>query len=221
MTVPTDTTTLFQPPTALLIEVVNPNTNETEYAFPLQTKAWLQMQDTVRTATGFPLSSDDFTNLYGTFTDEGSVDTAVNILGAIQTTAQKYGDPATLISELPAFEQADTPPPSIYGHAVWLAAQTQLTAQQILSLLDNGLTDIGQDSTAEERLQDLTDLLMGDGGVNSYATTLAGYVKTFQGVLSAYYAELNTELNGDTNSLQWYLGDSTNVYSTAQADVTA
>jgi hypothetical protein len=179
------------------------------------------MQDTVRTALGFPLTSDDFTNLYGTFTDEGSVDTVVSILGAIQQTAQKYGDPTTLISELPAFEQAGTPPASIYGHAVWLAAQTQLTAQQILSLLKQGLADIGQDQTAQERLQDLTDLLTGPGGVNSYATTLAGYVKDFQDAVTAFYQELNAELTGQTNSLGWYLGQSTNVYSDAQADVTA
>ena len=134
------------------------------------------MQDVVTKALAFPLSSADFQDLYGTFSDEGSVETAVSILGQINTTAAKYGDPQTLISSLPAFQQADTPPSSIYGHAVWLAAQTQTTAQQIGSLLQDGLTDIGQETDPNQRLQDLTELLTGQGGVNSYATTLQGYI---------------------------------------------
>ena len=114
----TDTNPLIQPPPALLTTVTDPNTKQTNYAFPLQTDAWLKMQAVVKTAIAFPLSADDFTSLYGTFSDQGSVETAVAILGAIQKTAAKYGDPQTLISELPQFQQADKAPASIYGNAV-------------------------------------------------------------------------------------------------------
>ena len=126
----------FAPPSTLLIQVTDPNTKQPKYAFPLQTSAWVQMQDTIRIALSFPLTKEDFKNKYGTFDDEATVETALTILGAIQKTAQDYGDPTTLISELPTFQTADEPPASIYGHAVWLAAQTQLTAQQIALLLN-------------------------------------------------------------------------------------
>jgi hypothetical protein len=219
--VSTDTNPIIQPPAALLTAVTNPNTEQTDYAFPLQTDAWLKMQAVVKTAIAFPLSAADFTNLYGTFTDEGSVESAVAILGAIQKTAAEYGDPQTLISELPQFQKANQAPASIYGHAVWLAAQTQTAAQQIGSLLQEGLTDIGTESDPNTRLNDLTELLTGQGGVNSYANALSGYIQNFEKVVSAFYLELNNELTGNTNSLKTYLNSANNVYKDAQGDVSA
>jgi hypothetical protein len=221
------TNPLIQPPADLLTQVTNPQTNQPDYAFPLQTSAWLKMQDVVTTALAFPLSSANFQDLYGTFTDESSVDTALTILGQINTTAAKYGDPQTLISSLSEFQQSDTPPSSIYGHAVWLAAQTQTAAQQIGSLLNQGLTDIGQVTDPAQRLQDLTELLTGQGGVNSYATMLQDYISHidpdtkedtgFLGAVTDFYNELNPELTGQSNSsLQWYLTQSSTVYTDAQ-----
>lgn len=217
----TDTNPIIQPPAALLTTVTNPNTKQTDYAFPLQTDAWLKMQAVVKTAIAFPLSAADFTNLYGTFTDEGSVESAVAILGAIQKTAAEYGDPQTLISELPQFQKANQAPASIYGHAVWLAAQTQTAAQQIGSLLQEGITDIGTESDPNTRLNDLTELLTGQGGVNSYANALSGYIQNFEKVVTAFYQELNNELTGNTNSLKTYLNSANNVYKDAQGDVSA
>ena len=51
----TDTNPIIQPPAALLTTVTNPNTKQTDYAFPLQTDAWLKMQAVVKTAIAFPL----------------------------------------------------------------------------------------------------------------------------------------------------------------------
>jgi hypothetical protein len=211
------TDTLIQPPEALLIEVTDPSTNQTDYAFPLQTAAWLKMQGVVATALAFPLTQTDFTNTYGTFSDEGMVETALTILGTINTTAAKYGDPTTLISSLESFQQAGTAPSSIYGNAVWLAAQTQLAAQQIGSLLNQGLTDIGQNPDPGTRITELTELLTGQGGINSYASTLQGYIGAFETTVTAFYNELNGELTGPTNSLQWYLNQSNNILSDAKA----
>ena len=53
------------------------------------------MQDVVTKALAFPLSSANFEDLYGTLRDEGSLETAISILGQINTTAAKYGDPQT------------------------------------------------------------------------------------------------------------------------------
>lgn len=221
MSTDTDTNPIIQPPPALLTTVTDPNTKETNYAFPLQTQAWLKMQGVVKTAITFPLSADDFTSLYGTFSDEGSVEAAVAILGAIQKTAAKYGDPQTLINELPQFQQADKAPPSIYGNAVWLAAQTQVTAQQIGSLLGEGLKDIGDEPDPNKRLAYLTELLTGQGGISSYANTLNGYIVDFGKTVTAFYNELNAELTGDTNSLKTYLASADSVYKHAQDDVSA
>jgi hypothetical protein len=211
------TDTLIQPPDGLLVTVTDPNTNEQGYAFPFQTGSWLKMQAVVKTALGFPLTQTDFTNMYGTFTDEGTVEQALTILGTINATAAKYGDPSTLISSLPTFQGADTAPSSIYGHAVWLAAQTQIAAQQIASLLNHGLTDIGQNPDPATRVSELTELLTGQGGINSYASTLKGYIQAFETPVTAFYNELNAELTGPTNSLSWYLGQSTNILSDAKA----
>jgi hypothetical protein len=211
------TDTLIQPPEALLITVTDPSTNQTDYAFPLQTTAWLKMQAVVATALAFPLTQTDFTNTYGTFTDEGVVETALTILGSINTTAAKYGDPTTLISSLESFQQAGTAPTSIYGNAVWLAAQTQLAAQQIGSLLNQGLTDIGLNPDPATRVTELTELLTGQGGINSYASTLQGYIGAFETAVTAFYNELNGELTGPTDSLQWYLNQSSNILSDAKA----
>jgi hypothetical protein len=189
------TNTLIQPPAGLLTQVTNPQTNQPDYAFPLQTNAWLKMQGVVTQALAFQLNSAGFEDLYGTFNDEGSVETALSILGQINTTAAKYGDPQTLISSLRAFQKSDTPPSTIYAHAVWLAAQTQLAAQQIESLLNVGLTDIGKDETdPTQRLQDLTALLIGVGGVNSYAAMLQGYISG----LGATITFTAAGSNGDT-----------------------
>lgn len=215
-----DPNAFVQPPPALLTAVTKPNTKETSYAFPLQTNAWLKMQAVVKTAIGFPLSAADFTNLYGTFSDQGGVETAVAILGSIQKTAAGYGDPQTLISELPEFQKAGTPPASIYGHAVWLASQTQVAAQQIGSLLDEGSQFLALDDP-KTRLDDLTQLLTGQGGIDSYATKLNGYIKDFEGVVTAFYDELNGELTGPTKSLKTYLASAKNIYKDAQGDVSA
>ncbi len=100
-------TSMIAPPPGLLTTTVDPTTHEQGYAFPLQTAAWLNMQVAVRAALGSSLSEQDFTNKYGQFDDEGAVLGAVHTLGGIQATAQKYGDPQTLISSLATFQQAD------------------------------------------------------------------------------------------------------------------
>jgi len=212
---------IIQPPSNLLTPITNPQTGQPDYAFPLQTAAWLKMQSVVKTAIAFPLTTDDFTNLYGSFTDEGAVTAAVAVLGQIQQTANEYGDPQTLISQLVAFQQANTPPDSIYGNAVWLAAQTVTNAQQIVSLLQEGLNDIGTETDPKQRIADLTELLTGAGGISSYASTLQGEITDFQTKTSKFYTTLNAELTGPTNSLQVYLKQDGNVYKDAQADVTA
>jgi hypothetical protein len=212
---------IIQPPAKLLTPVNNPQTGQPDYAFPLQTNAWIKMQAVVNTALAFPLTTDDFTNLYGSFTDEAAVTNAVAILGQIQQTASQYGDPQTLISQLAAFQQVNTPPASIYGNAVWLAAQTVTNAQQIVSLLQVGLTDIGTETDPNQRIQDLTELLTGQGGISSYANTLQGAITDFQTKTSTFYTTLNGELTGPTNSLKVYLNQDDNVYNDAQADVTA
>lgn len=217
---PADTDPLLQPPSSLLVQVTNPQTQQTNYAFPLQTTAWLLMQNVVNTALGFPLSSTDFTNLYGTFTDEATVEAAVTVLGAIKTTASQYGDPQTLISQISTFQQSTTPPPSIYGNAVWLASQTQNAAQQIVLLLQQGLADIGSEPDPTQRLADLTALLTGDGGISSYADTLKTQIASFQTKTSAFYTTLNGQLTGPTNSLKVYLDSSTNVLTDAESAVT-
>lgn len=211
---------LIQPPSSLLTPVVNPQTGQSDYAFPLQTNAWLKMQTVVKTAVAFPLTSADFTTLYGDFSDEGAVTQAVAILGQIQQTANQYGDPESLISQLSAFQQANTPPDSIYGNAVWLAAQTVTNVQQIVSLLTEGLTDIGTETDPQQRIKDLTELLTGEGGISSYANSLNGAIGAFQTKTSTFYTTLNGQLTGPTNSLQVYLGQESNVLSDAQGDVT-
>jgi hypothetical protein len=188
------TITLIQPPAGLLTQVTNPNTNQPDYTFPLQNKAWIAMQDVVTKALAFPLNKDNFEDLYGTFQEEGSVEMAVSILGRINTTAAKYGDPQTLINSLSDFQQANNPPSSIYGHAVWLAAQIKVAAQQIGNYLNEGLNDIKDESDPTQRLQDLTDLLVGVGGVNSYAVALQGYIGGIAGTITFTAAGSN----GDT-----------------------
>jgi hypothetical protein len=217
---PTDTQSFLAPPPHLLTQVTDPTTQQPTYAFPLQTTAWLKMQDVVRIALSFPLSKDTFVAKYGTFTDEGTVDTAVTILGALQQTANQYGDPLSLISQIAEFQKANIAPDSIYANAVWLAAQTQLTAQQIASLLQIGMTDIGNNPSPAERISELTELLTGQGGINSLAATLQTEIGAFQNKTSTYYQTLNTELTGDTNSLKWYLGQASNVLTDAQNAVT-
>lgn len=217
MTTATEAATSFlSPATGLLTRQVDPRTNKEGYAFPLQTSAWLKMQVVVRHALSFPLTAKDFTNTYGTFSDEGAVTDALKVLGKIRTTAIKYGDPQTLISDIQKFQDATEPPASIYGHAVWLAAQTQTTAQQIGTYLNTGITDIGSAPDAKTRIQELTELLAGKGGVNDLAMGLRSRIESFTGDVSKFYVELNAELTGRTNSLAIYLKQSSNVLTDAE-----
>ena len=210
---------LLTPPTSLLTTFTDPTSGQTNYAFPLQTEAWLNMQTVVATALRFPLSATDFQTSYGTFSDEATVEAAVAVLGRINTTALQYGDPSTLISQISTFAQAGTAPSSVYGAAVWLAAQTQLAAQQIASLLNEGITDIGQTADAATRITELTELLTGDGGITSYATTLQRYISAFETNTSAFYTAMNAVLTGPTDSLQVYLAQEDNVLADAKAAV--
>ncbi len=221
MTTPTANADFLSPGSKVLTQYINPHTKATQYAFPLQTQSWLKLQMVVTTALGFPLTKDDFTNLYGTFTDEGTVEQAVTVLGQIRTTATQYGDPTTLLSSIKQFENASPsdPPKTIYGHAVFLAAQTQTTAQQIGTLLNQGLDDIGIVQDPKTRLAELTELLTGRGGVNDLATGLRGQIETFNAKVIKFLGELNPELTGPSNSLQSYLNQSSNVLKDAKQAV--
>jgi len=209
----------FSPSAKLLTTVTNPNTNQPSVAFPLQTKAWLKMQDVVRSALAFPLTQQDFTNLYGDFADEAQVEAALTVLAAINETAQDYGDPTTLISEIAQFANANSAPDSIYGNAVWLAAQTQTAAEQIEALLSEGLADIADDPTPEQRLQDLTALLTGQGMITDQANGLKELIEAFEKKTTVFYQTLNTELNAPQNSLAAYLAQDDNIYNDAKKAV--
>ena len=209
---------IIQPP-KILKTVTHPETKEQSYAFPLQTEAWLKMQDVIQLALQFPLSSDNFVELYGKFADQAEVNQAAELMKNIRDTANQYGDPTTLISDLTKFQTADTAPDSIYGNGVWLASQTQTTAQQIGAILKVGLKDIGETPDPAERLQELTELLTGTGGVAPQATTLKSNIDAFQQKTTGFYSTLNTQLTGDTNSLGSYLKQSGNVLDLAKQDV--
>lgn len=212
-------------PVSSLLSSTDAGTGQPTYAFPLQTRAWLQMQVIVQTALSFPLSEAEFTERYGEFKAEATVETAVKILGQLQQNAAAYGDPKTLISQLTAFQGADKPPESIYGHAVWLAGQTVIAAQQIRALLELGLNDIGNTTDPRERIRQLTELLTGEGGISTWAGNLRAYVVEFEKKTRAYYEKLHASLSGEKDSLQWYLGDgqsggqAANVLESAKGDV--
>lgn len=214
-------TSFIQPTSGLVTKVTNPKTKQIDYAFPLQTSAWLKMQTVIRTALAFPITKDTFTDLYGTFTDEQTLLQAIAILKTINTTAQEYGDPTTLISNISKFQKASTAPDSIYGNAVWLAYNTQTTAEQIRALLNQGLQDIGEEPDPATRIKDLTELLTGKGGITDQANTLKTQIENFSKKVSSFYTTLNGELNGPSNSLASYLDQSGNILSDAEADVQA
>jgi hypothetical protein len=212
---------LVQPPAALLTPVTNPTTNQPDYAFPLQTEAWLRLQHSVTKALQFPSTSAAFEDTYGTFSDEASVETALSILNEIQATVATVGDPQTLINSVPKFQQSSTTPVSLYGAAVWLAEHTRIAAQSILSMLTVGLTGIGQESDPGQRLKDLMELLIGEdgvGGIVSIATPLQSDIRAFEVNVGDLYEALNDELTGSApgGSLSWYLSQSSNVLADAQ-----
>ena len=197
--------TAIQPPQALLPTLPG----GTVVAFPLQTEAWIKMQSVIPTAMSFPLTQNDFTTSYGAFPDEAAVTNALKTLGAINTTAHTYGDPLALIASFAAFQQAAAPPATIYAHAVWLAAQVQLGAQNIASFLTEGLAEIGTETDPAKRLADLTELLTDE--VKPPADAITGHIGDFQTVVSDYYTKLNTELT----NLQDYLTGSANILAEA------
>lgn len=208
---------LIAPPTGAVIAHIDPKTEQTNYAFPLQTKAWLALQTAVAQAMQLPFDQADFVDKYGTFADETIIESAMTVFDRINTTAKEYGDPTKLISEISNFQQSKNPPDAIYGHAVWLAFQTQTTAQQISALLQEGLNDIGQESDPKVRLKDLTELLTGQGGITDQANSLTGEITTFSTKLSSFYKTLNAELAGKTDSLKSYLDQEGNVLDAANA----
>lgn len=206
---------MFKPPSGLTITVTNPNTNQPSPAFPAQTAAWVRMQNVVNAALLFPSSQSDFTNLYGDFSDMGTVETAVSILGQVNATSNKYGNPQTLISQINQFASSTNAPGSIYGNAVWLAAQTIATATQIIALLNEGLNMAKDDKDPQTRISDLSDLIT--QGIAPLAATLQTNIANFERKVSTFYTELNAELTGQTNSLNWYLSQSNNVVADAQS----
>ncbi|MGD9638602.1 MAG: alpha-xenorhabdolysin family binary toxin subunit A [Alphaproteobacteria bacterium] len=185
--------------------------------FLLFSSDWLQMQNYVQSALALPPTIDDFKKEYGEFdsSDIDKIKTAVRILGNVRDLSQVFGNPSSLKAKLlstPTYLQTPEPPAEIYAHIVWLSNQIYNAASTFSWSLENLKVLLGPTSgTPEERANNLREILVGQGGLQSTAQTMQQQVNALLTKLLKFESNAS-DANGE---LLEYLKSSSSIVNNA------
>jgi len=203
----------LRPPAGL----VTPNPSGNGNVFCLFTGDWLSLQSFVVKALALPLSTGDFTGMYGAFADMGEVESVLSAMRQVTQLASRFGDPMTLIKEIstnPAYTQGTTPPEDIYGHIVWFASRLYQTAMSFQGTLGSFMELLNPaNGTPEERAANLKMVLTGDGGLQSTAVDMQAQTN----VLLKKLTQFDVDLEPANRTLQSYMSNSAKFYQDAVA----
>ncbi len=175
------------------------------------------MQTFIAQALQLPITSGDFEDQYGTFTDEDSVKSCVAAMKAVQDLSTTFGDPMALVQQLaqdPTILQADTAPAQLYVHIVWFAGQlyqTATTFNQTLSELMTVLNSVPPDQLPAT----LKDILTGPQGLQSSAATMVALANDLVTQLAAFIVKLTPA----TTTMSDFTTSSSKFYQDAVAAV--
>lgn len=186
--------------------------------FCLFTEDWITMQTFIVQALQLPISTGNFQAKYGTFADEADIEGCVAAMQAVQNLSVDFGDPTALIKELatnPAILQSDTAPTQLYTHIVWFATKLYQTATTFNQTLGQFMTLLNS-VPADQRQQLVTEILTGDGGLQSSAVAMGKLANDLNQAL----AQFNLKLTPSTNTMATYSGNATKFYTDVQNAIT-
>lgn len=196
----------------------NPSTAGGPPLFCLFTEDWITLQTFIVQALQLPIAIGDFESKYGKFSDEADIEGCVAAMNTVNGLSADFGDPTALVKELatnPAILQTDTAPTQLYTHIVWFATKLNQTATTFNQTLGQFMALLNS-TPADQRQALITEILTGDGGLQSSALTMKGLAND----LSQAMAQFNLKLTPATDEMSTYSGESTKFYNDVVADIT-
>jgi hypothetical protein len=186
--------------------------------FAMFTQDWLQLQTYIAQALQLPITVDDFTDKYGTFSDSSEVENVVAAMKAVQDLSTQFGYPTVLFDEFtnnPAILESTTPPPQLYTNIVWTAYQIYNAASTFNQTYKDfkELLDPSNCGSTADCAQALTDVLTGAGGLQSTAVSATATVNQLISAMSAF----NTSMTTPNATIQQYTASSSQFYKDAYA----
>jgi hypothetical protein len=216
----TDPGTTLVPPAGLV--VANPSAASDPPLFCLFTQDWLTLQTFIVHALQLPITTGNFEDKYGTFTDEQQIKDCVAAMQAIQGLSVDFGDPLALITALandPTILQSATAPTPIYTHIVWFATklyQAATTYNQTLGQFMTLLNPVNCGSPAQCGAM-LTEVLTGQGGLQSTAKSMESLCNDLVQALAGF----NLKLLPSTTAMANYTSQSSTFYADVDKAITA
>jgi len=203
----------LQPPAGAMVAA---NTNPP--LFCLFTEDWLQLQTYIVQTLQLPITQGDFTAKYGTFSDSGEVEAVVGAMAAVQALSVDFGDPTKLFNELqsnPAILEGATAPTELYTHIVWTAYQIYNAAQTFNETLAEFMTLLNPSNCGSptQCAAALTEVLTGQGGLQSTAVSATA---TVNGLIS-HLSSFNQKMSTPNATIQKYTANSSTFYKDAVA----
>lgn len=176
------------------------------------------MQTFIVQALQLPIAIGDFKTKYGDFADEADVEGCVAAMQAVNNLSAEFGDPTALVKELatnPAVLQTDTAPTQLYLHIVWFATKLFETATTFNQTLGQFMTLLNS-TPPDQRQAMITEILTGDGGLQSSAVTMGQLANDLNKALAAF----NLKLTPSVNTMATYSGHATKFYTEVTDDIT-
>ena len=215
------------PPTVIPQNVVvpNPNTvtpvgkekipNPPKKVFALQVQAWGDLQQFIYDALNVPILKEGFTARYGEFKDKAIVDQALPTINQLSNASKKYGNVISEAGQIAKFAGQDTPPPSLFAHAIWLASKIESKAAFVQSMAKVAIPAIEKETDMQKRANDIKELLTNrKGGMWFYADALRTECQNYNKKLSAYFKD---DLTPAIKGFKEYVDGSDNVLNSAKS----
>ncbi|MBO3698076.1 hypothetical protein [Roseivirga sp. E12] len=175
---------------------------------------WLKLQSFITTCLQMPITKDDFTARYGSFSDESLIDDCIAAMKQIQALGTEMGSPTTLrhnIEKNPNYLSGDTPPKSVFAHCAWMAGRLSMHATTYngnLGALKNFITN-----SPKENKKVLADIMSPTGGLQATAKRALSEIVALQNALSTFEANFVAAQKG----IKKYVDSESKVIAAAKA----
>lgn len=216
LTANTSTQTTLVPQAGLVVD--NPSSAGGPPLFCLFTEDWITLQTFIVQALQLPITVGDFQAKYGTFADEAQIEQCVAAMQTVQGLSADFGDPTALIKQIgtdPTILQSDTAPTQLYVHIVWFATKLYQTAVTFNQTLGQFMTLLNN-TPADQRQALVTEILTGQGGLQSSAQAMAQLANDLNQSMSAFYGKLSPA----TTTMSTYSSQSGKFYQDVLSDIT-
>lgn len=147
--------------------------------FEMFTADWLNLQSFCASITILPKTLEEWKTTYGETTTmtKGKLDAVLAQIKILKDLSGTFGDPTSLKRNIlsdPRYLTSGAPPVEIYGNIVWLAHQISSTASMFKFTMKalNQMLDPTLEPSAQKRAENLREILVGPGGLQSCAKAM-------------------------------------------------